>query len=305
MKKNVIKAVTLAVFFCMCLQVPVKSVSSEYNYGIEEKQDILCLMMAYPEYITDVEKDNRGSVYIVMKSGKKILYDDKKDKNFQQKFQNPDLQDMMEQPYPLGAVDGAAEKDCDPGRIRVYSLLKEVYGGNRSSVESNLKMADLGYRRFQFNGNNRASISLENAMKELVPISRNRGDISKCLFPSSGTFNYRCISGTGMLSPHSFGIAIDLARDRRDYWKWVPREEGSLRIKEYPREIVEIFEKNNFVWGGKWSHFDTLHFEYRPEIILKARYFGNKKSKGSCWYEGVPLQNELIKNCIEKIDKKL
>jgi hypothetical protein len=22
------------------------------------------------------------------------------------------------------------------------------------------------------------------------------------------------------------------------------------------------------VWGGKWMLFDTIHFEYRPEILI-------------------------------------
>jgi hypothetical protein len=23
-----------------------------------------------------------------------------------------------------------------------------------------------------------------------------------------------------------------------------------------------------FIWGGKWLFFDTMHFEYRPEILI-------------------------------------
>jgi D-alanyl-D-alanine carboxypeptidase len=30
---------------------------------------------------------------------------------------------------------------------------------------------------------------------------------------------------------------------------------------------VRIFEKQGFVWGGYWYHFDTMHFEYRPELL--------------------------------------
>ena len=35
-----------------------------------------------------------------------------------------------------------------------------------------------------------------------------------------------------------------------------------------PFEIVEIFERHGFIWGGKWYHYDTMHFEYRPELLI-------------------------------------
>ena len=35
-----------------------------------------------------------------------------------------------------------------------------------------------------------------------------------------------------------------------------------------PAEIVEIFEKHGFIWGGRWFHYDTMHFEYRPEADI-------------------------------------
>jgi hypothetical protein len=183
-------------------------------YQMTMKQDLLCLMMAYPEYITDIELKDDGSVYLVMKSGKKVIYDDKKTKNFEQKLENPDLQDMMEQKYPLASISKLMDKNYDPGRVRVYDILKEVYGESREQVESKLKNVNLGYRSFQFNGSNKASEKLHNAIREIVPLAQQKQNISSSLFPCSGTFNYRLISGTNRLSPHSFGIAIDLARDK-------------------------------------------------------------------------------------------
>jgi hypothetical protein len=38
-----------------------------------------------------------------------------------------------------------------------------------------------------------------------------------------------------------------------------------------PREIVEIFERHGFIWGGKWYHYGTMHFGYRPELIALAK----------------------------------
>ena len=36
---------------------------------------------------------------------------------------------------------------------------------------------------------------------------------------------------------------------------------------QIPTEIIDIFERRGFIWGGKWSHYDTMHFEYRPELL--------------------------------------
>ncbi|MCL4416151.1 MAG: M15 family metallopeptidase [Actinobacteria bacterium] len=278
------------------------SLQDNTKYDVTMKQDLLSLMMAYPEDITNVEQSG-DQVYIVMKSGKKILYDDKKPKSIETKIAYPDLQDMMEQAYPITPIKSLMDKNYDPGRARVYSLLNEVYGGSRQKIESNLANVKVGYGTFQFNKNNQAAKALKNVMSELAPLAEKRKDIIASAFPSSGTYNYRVIAGTNRLSPHSYGIAVDLARDRRDYWQWASREEGQKRLSSYPVELVEIFEKNNFVWGGKWGHFDILHFEYRPEIIIKARYFGSARSIEQMWYDGVPREDAYINDCIKKIDK--
>ena len=34
-----------------------------------------------------------------------------------------------------------------------------------------------------------------------------------------------------------------------------------------PDSFIEAFERRGFVWGGKWFYYDTMHFEYRPEIL--------------------------------------
>ena len=62
---------------CFAYIEPVES-----SYEITMKQDLLCLMMAYPEHIESVEK-LEGQVYVTMKSGRKILYDDKKTKGME------------------------------------------------------------------------------------------------------------------------------------------------------------------------------------------------------------------------------
>jgi len=70
-----------------------------------------------------------------------------------------------------------------------------------------------------------------------------------------------------------FGIAIDIAAAHSHYWlRAKPGAGGHIAYKnEIPWEIVRIFEANGFIWGGKWYHYDTMHFEYRPELIGAAK----------------------------------
>lgn len=273
------------------------------NYNIETKQDLLVLMLSYPEYITNIEKEN-NKIYCVFKSGNKVLYDDQLQKTQEAKFENPDLQDTLEQYYPLTQNTLLMDKNFNPGRCRNYDLLEEVYGNSKQKIEKNLVNLKCGYANYQFNSCNGANIALDNALSELLSLSKNNSKISGILYPGSGTFNYRVISGTNRLSPHSFGIAIDLKSDKKDYWKWSSKENGEQRINEYPEELVNVFEKNNFIWGGKWGYFDILHFEYRPEIILKAKFF-SEYDENNKWYEGAPIDDEYTKKCIEIIENTL
>ena len=92
------------------------------------------------------------------------------------------------------------------------------------------------------------------------------------LFHLGGSYNRRPIAGTDRLSPHSWGLAIDLHKGK--YWRW-GRNVGPMELlalqTNYPWEIVGAFEEQGFIWGGKWYHYDTMHFEYRPELLAKAR----------------------------------
>ena len=304
MKKTIVVIILLSLFVTSDYRA-MASIQEDEIYDRAMRQDLLCLMMAYPEYVTDIESDAQGKVYVIMKSGRRLLYDDKRQKNPAEKLSNPDLQDMLEQVYPLLPVRSVLEENYDPGRSRVYGLFSEVYGSSKQAVEAKLVSLNLGYGSYQFNGSNKAAESLKAAMNELVPLARGNQSIGNCIFPSSGTYNYRLIAGTNQLSPHSYGIAIDLAVNKKDYWRWSSRTDGDKRLSAYPSEIVEVFEKNNFIWGGKWGHFDIMHFEYRPEVILKARYFKDNQNIEKAWHDGVPLEDVFIKNSIEKINKKL
>ncbi len=88
------------------------------------------------------------------------------------------------------------------------------------------------------------------------------------LMPAAGTYNCRVIAGTDRRSAHGYGIAVDIATKRSDYWRWSGAgANGGAYRNRIPMEIVRIFEGHGFIWGGRWYHYDTMHFEYRPELL--------------------------------------
>ena len=301
------KRLAKILFIVMSFLLSLESTIFAYEENADDyiwntKRDLLVLMLTYPECIKDIEKDENGLVYLIMQNNNRVLYDDKKEKSHEQKFYNSDLQDTLEQIYPLDMITDVMEEGQDPGRIRSYPFLSNMYGGSKEAVQKNIINKNTYYGTMMFNKVNGAADNLEKALNKISELAKQNTKIYNFVSPTSGTFNYRVIKDTGQLSPHAFAIAIDLKSDPADYWKWCNREKGGNRISIYPEEIVKTFEEYGFVWGGKWAHFDILHFEYRPEIILKARYFGNNEAtENKEWYEGCEI-NQDTEALIQKIN---
>ncbi|MBN1797574.1 MAG: M15 family metallopeptidase [Spirochaetales bacterium] len=91
-------------------------------------------------------------------------------------------------------------------------------------------------------------------------------------------YTWRKIADTNSLSCHAYGIAIDIIPKRMSklitYWLWAKeyhKEWYSIPYKDRfipPLTFIEAFERHGFIWGGKWFYFDTIHFEYKPEILI-------------------------------------
>ena len=88
-------------------------------------------------------------------------------------------------------------------------------------------------------------------------------------------WNWRNIAGTESRSFHSYGVAVDILPrslgGRETYWQWAAQNwwEISYEGRYHPPDpVIKAFESYGFVWGGKWLFFDTMHFEYRPEVFI-------------------------------------
>jgi hypothetical protein len=233
--------------------------------------DIECLRATHGDQIAAVEADAKsGRPVVVMKNGARIAWDDGvTGKTFDQLLDSPDLGDQLSISYPVGSDFDEPALNDDPGRIRSEEFFKAIYGATPAEVQQNLVsvawMPSVSNKKLKFNKQNGAAEALEKAIAELEQLPKK---LLKYVKTSAGTYNWRTIAGTERLSVHSFGIAVDIDVKYSDYWRWVMKKDPSLPYRNrIPVEIAEVFERHGFIWGGKWYHFDTMHFEYRPELL--------------------------------------
>ena len=220
------------------------------------------LLAAYPDALNRIE----GNV-LVWRDGTRMVIDDGLPaKTLEAWLANPDLKDMVALPYPAAQPATPPALDADPGRARNAPFFNKLYGDCRNGeVTANLVDVVWLPTRFgkpvKFNARHGASAHLAavSARLDALPASYN-----VFLVPPAGTYNCRVIAGTDRASAHGHGIAIDIAVKRAHYWRW---GQSSPYRSEIPPEIVAAFESEGFIWGGRWSHYDTMHFEYRPEFF--------------------------------------
>jgi hypothetical protein len=191
-------------------------------------------------------------------------------KPFQELLRHASIADQFRIPYPRGALAKPPAVDADPGRFRSTAFFTKMYGDcQKGEVSPRLVSLDWlpntwgkAIRITSINGVD-AQLRAVSAEIDALP-----DKIKRAAYPIAGTYNCRAIADTGEPSPHGYGIAIDLNTAVSDYWYWRPHEGEIVYRNRMPEEIVAIFESHGFIWGGKWYHFDTMHFEFRPELII-------------------------------------
>lgn len=226
------------------------------------------LVAAYPETIAGIE-DGR----LVFRDGAEpLLIDDGKAKDHFTKLEKGDVEDSLSQDYPMGPCETRPAVNFDPGRIRSDPLMMRLYGASAREVERSLvKVAWFG-ENLRVTKRQGAAAALEKVRAELA----SKPELKKYLTPSAGTFNWRKVANASNMSVHSFGAAIDINTKFADYWIWSGGKPGKVPTyaNKFPMAIVDAFERQGFIWGGRWYHYDTMHFEYRPELIAIARESG-------------------------------
>lgn len=160
----------------------------------------------------------------------------------------------------------------------------EIYDSKtRGKLESHIK--GISFLGFRVNVHERIVQPLkeiETKINEAAKTDKEVADFVKSISKNEAYY-WRVIANTNRKSFHSLGIAIDIRpksyKGKEVYWSWTKDKDPDgwmlTPLKNRwmpPQAVIDIFEDQGFIWGGKWIIFDNMHFEYHPELILNARY---------------------------------
>ena len=222
------------------------------------------LVQAYPTVLERVD----GSV-LVWKDATRMPLTHSGARTYSARLDHPGLLDQLKIQYPACAPLGAAALNTDPGRVRYEPLFLKMYGASAAEVHKKLETVKWFGQRVSVTSVNGAAASLRQVAQEIS----SHPELLRYAQPSAGAFLWRKVASTARQSLHSFGAAIDVNTSLSDYWQWRGFKEGQPGISyrnRMPLGLVKIFERHGWIWGGRWYHYDTMHFEYRPELTGKT-----------------------------------
>lgn len=223
--------------------------------------DLAALLHAYPAQLAGAD-----SHYLIWRDGTRMPLAAGDDSSFGSMLRDGSILDMLREPYPRRLTPPAASTDDDPGRIRDRAFFDKMYGDcHRGEVAPHL--VPVIWLPHHWGGKLRVT-AINGVAAQLEAVSAEfdaaPDDVTRYLYPPGGAYNCRAVADAGQASMHGWGAAIDINVAHGDYWLWGHRAAPARPI---PAVIVDTFARHGFIWGGDWSHYDTMHFEYRPELL--------------------------------------
>ena len=229
---------------------------------------VKAMLLAYPDHLSHYRN---GRLYF--RGGGSLPCDDGEKKGFLERLDHTDVEDMFHDVYRTSEPETPGYL-YDPGRYRCEDFFKRVYGATERKVRKKLVSVDWFGQKIPFTTVNHAADSLKAVERE---IKTSFSQFEK-YFAQSSSFNWRPVRGAGRMSAHSYGMTIDICADSSDYWRWNNPGKEELDEIAYqnriPEEIIHVFERHGFISGARWYHYDTMHFEFRPELIIVANQEG-------------------------------
>ncbi len=245
--------------------------------GLANDLRVRAFLAAYGEFVDTMTFTEDDAAFVI--GGEPIFFQDGR-MLAEDRLSEADHFDPIFYEYSLAPLTEPLPLSGDP----VYSrdLLERLFGRTEPEIRSHGQSATfLGRKVFV---NEFCLDALHEVEADIRRVAREEKEVADWVSAINVAYSFinRDITGSESRSYHSWGLAIDLVptsfRGRPVYWRWsrVLDPDGWYRIPPKdrwspPQAVIEAFEAHGFVWGGKWSHFDAMHFEYRPEVILFNR----------------------------------
>lgn len=202
----------------------------------------------------------------LLPDGGVLSWDDGRTKTADQRLESPDLEDIFAERYEAGDIGTPLN---DAGRVRVDALFKATYGERAELVD----VVPFDFLGQSLKVHRRAVPFFGRARSLLREAVKKDPSVEEFLRNAGGTFLWRNIAGTKRLSAHSFGVSVDINVKHANYWLWDEKKKPKPGFRNsIPELVVRAFERAGFIWGGRWVHYDTMHFELRPELLDAACY---------------------------------
>ena len=248
-----------------------------YSHPAEIKR-IFALIDGYGPYFQKIEQ-RQGDVAFQI-NGSWIYYRNGKMLSEQNLSEEAEYHSVF-YPYRNGALT-----DCLPynGQIprRSHDFLDALFGKTEKAIRKHCRL--LRFLNHKVYMNHICMDALKKIEQKILSEARTDTTVRSFLdgLDIFYSFQTKGVVGSKNRSYHAYGLAVDLVPKDYDgkhvYWKW-----SSVFNKQWyeipqaerwqpPQTVIEAFEAYGFVWGGKWPHFDMIHFEYRPEIIRFIRF---------------------------------
>lgn len=227
----------------------------------EPPAPLACLARWYA--VTPVQVNGRWMA--ALPDGSHVPYDDGLVKTDEQRYDSPDVKDLFVDQYQAGPIAPVTAVDFDPGRIRVESIFQATYGASRKEVD----LIPIDFLGTRVRVHRKVAPQFLAVARRLTNALAKDSSLGPFLKNLGGTFVWRNIAGTQRLSAHAYGVSLDLNPKLTTYWRWSRTSRWQNKV---PQAIVDAFEAEGFIWGGRWYHYDTMHFEYRPELVDPGCY---------------------------------
>ncbi len=251
-------------------------------------KEVSSLAGGYPGIVSDICADGDDITFLV--NGRKYYYSDGKllpeeKKADAEKYRTYGFYEYPDYLPPLEETDPAKVEMIEEfinsrkSVPRDNSFLEDIYRGH--SFEEILdEIRYINFLKFRFEVHRDLIPRFKAAEREILAEAEKDPDLRDFIssLSEAGSFNWRRANGSRSRSYHSYGIAVDFNPasfgNRQVFWDWSRKFNKEWYSIPYSRrwmvneKFVSAFEKQGFVWGGKWLFFDNMHFEYRPEILI-------------------------------------